>query len=228
MNLPPEGIEAYFQRLRAPQNTRVVIAPPFPYLKEVAARAAIAGQNCADKANGPYTGEVSPSMLRDCGALFVILGHSERRSIFCESDAMIARKLAVAIDTGLTPILCVGEDQSVRDAGQAAVYVANQIKLSAVPQLDRASEVVIAYEPIWAIGTGRNATGAMVAEMVAEIRQALGRFWPARLVERTPILYGGSVTPDNIGDLCQNGQVDGYLVGGASLDPVKFSIICEA
>jgi triosephosphate isomerase (TIM) len=226
MNLPQEGIEAYFQRLRAPQDARVVIAPPFPYLKQLAERATLAGQNCADQASGPYTGEVSPSMLRDCGASFVILGHSERRIVFCESDAMIARKLALAIDTGLTPILCIGEDQKVRDAGEAAIFVANQIKLSAVPQLERAPEVLIAYEPIWAIGTGRNAKGAMVAEMVAEIRQALSRFWPARH-KNAPILYGGSVTPDNIADLCDNGRVDGYLVGGASLDAVKFSAICE-
>ncbi|PYQ59659.1 MAG: triose-phosphate isomerase [Acidobacteria bacterium] len=227
MNLPPEGIDAYLQRLRAPDGARVVIAPPFPYVKELVRRATVAGQNCADRPSGPLTGEVSASMLRDCGATFVIIGHSERRSSFCEDDAMIARKLAVAIDSGLTPILCVGEAQNVRDSGGAATFVANQIKLSAVPPLDRAAEVVIAYEPVWAIGTGRNATGAMVAEMVTEIREALTRFWPARHAKNTPILYGGSVTPDNLADLCENGDVDGYLVGGASLDPLKFSMICE-
>jgi triosephosphate isomerase len=227
MNLPPEGIDAYLQRLRSPEKARVVIAPPFPYVKELARRATVAGQNCADKPSGALTGEVSASMLRDCGATFIIIGHSERRSIFCEDDAMIARKLAVAIDAGLTPILCIGEPQNVRDGGQAATFVANQIKLAAVPPLDRAAEVVIAYEPVWAIGTGRNATGAMVAEMVTEIRESLSRFWPARHAKNAPILYGGSVTPDNLADLCENGGVDGYLVGGASLDPLKFSAICE-
>ena len=203
----------------------MVIAPPFPYLKELAGRATLAGQNCADQKSGPLTGEVSPTMLRDCGAAFVILGHSERRSLFGEDDAMIARKLAVAIEAGLTPILCVGEDQKIRDAGEAATFVANQIKLSAVPALAAAPEVIIAYEPVWAIGTGRNATGGMVAEMVADIRDAVGRFWPARHRDTAPILYGGSVTPDNISDLATHGGIDGYLVGGASLSSEKFLAI---
>ena len=227
MNLPAEGIPAYLQHLRSPSGARVVIAPPFPYLKELAGRATLAGQNCADQKSGPLTGEVSPTMLRDCGAAFVILGHSERRSLFGEDDAMIARKLAVAIEAGLTPILCVGEDQKIRDAGEAATFVANQIKLSAVPALAAAPEVIIAYEPVWAIGTGRNATGGMVAEMVADIRESLDRFWPSRHTSASPILYGGSVTPDNIGDLAQNGSIDGFLVGGASLDCLKFSVICD-
>jgi triosephosphate isomerase len=227
MNLPPEGIGAYLQRLRASGEIEIVIAPPFPYLKELAGRATLAAQNCADQRAGAFTGEVSPTMLRDCGVRFVIIGHSERRNIFGEDDALIARKLALAIDVGLTPILCVGEHQKVRDAGEAAIFVSHQIKLTAVPVLEMASEVLIAYEPIWAIGTGRNATGETVAEMVEEIRAALGRFWPSRHVRHAPILYGGSVTPDNIDDLGENGRIDGYLVGGASLDSSKFSAICE-
>jgi triosephosphate isomerase len=227
MNLPPDGIPAYLGHLRSPKEARVVIAPPFPYLKEMAGRVTLAGQNCADQRSGALTGEVSPVMLLDCGAKFVILGHSERRSLFGESDALIARKFALAIEVGLTPILCVGEDQKVRDAGQAAIFVANQIKLTAVPELDVATEVLIAYEPIWAIGTGRNATGSMVAEMVADIREALSRFWPARHAQNAPILYGGSVTPENIDDLAQHGGIDGFLVGSASLDCPKFSVICE-
>jgi len=227
MNLPPEGIDAYFERLRAPQSAKVVIAPPFPYLKELAGRATLAAQNCAEQPSGAFTGEVSPAMLRDCGATFVIIGHSERRNIFGETDAMIARKLALAIEVGLTPILCVGEDQKIRDSGKEAIFVANQIRSTAVSALDGAPEVMIAYEPVWAIGTGRNATGELVAAMVGQIREALSRFWPARQATDAPILYGGSVTPDNIADLCENGGVDGYLVGGASLDPLKFSVICE-
>ena len=226
MNLPPDGIAAYLRNLRPPTGTQVVVAPPFPYLKEMSGKVALAGQNCADQHSGALTGEVSPDMLRDCGAAFVILGHSERRTLFGESDALIARKLEAAIESGLTPILCVGEHQDVRDAGEAASFVANQIKSTAVPALERAPEVLIAYEPIWAIGTGLHATGAMVAEMVADIRDALSRFWPAR--HRTsPILYGGSVTPENIEDLGAHGRIDGYLVGGASLDCLKFSMICE-
>ena len=227
MNLPADGIAAYLRRLRAPERGRVIIAPPFPYLKEMAGQVPLSGQNCAAERSGAFTGEVSALMVRDCGAEFVIIGHSERRNLFGESDAFVARKLAMAIKVGLTPIFCVGEDQKIRDAGQATVYVANQIRSAASPALDAAAEVIIAYEPIWAVGTGRNATGPMVAELVEEIRKALVRFWPARLASSAPILYGGSVTPENIDDLGANGRIDGYLVGGASLDCPKFSIICE-
>ena len=226
MNLPPAGVPAYLQMLRPPRSTRVVVAPPFPYLKEMSGKVTLAGQNCAEQHSGAFTGEVSPDMLRACGAEFVILGHSERRTIFGESDEMIARKLEVAVEAGLTPILCVGEDQKVRDSGRAASFVATQITTTAVPGLEKAAEVVIAYEPIWAIGTGRNATGAMVAEMVQDIRDAIERFWPKRHRDAA-ILYGGSVTPDNIHDLGANGGINGYLVGGASLDCPKFSMICE-
>lgn len=224
MNLPAEGIAAYAGALRPPAGIYMVIAPAFPYLHELRGKATLAGQNCADQRSGAFTGEVSPVMLRDCGAEFVILGHSERRNLFGETDSLIARKLKLALEVGLTPILCVGEDLKIREAGKAAIFVANQIK-SATP--DGTAEVILAYEPIWAIGTGKNATGAMVAEMVKEIRAALGRFWPAGADQRTSILYGGSVTPENIADLGQHGQVDGYLVGGACLQSSKFSAICE-
>ncbi len=230
MNLPPEGIDTYVQTLPGGRDeARIVLAPPFPYLKYVAERAsvAIAGQNCADQRSGAFTGEVSPVMLRDCGAEFVIIGHSERRNLFGETDDQIARKLALAIEVGLSPILCVGENQKVRDAGMARIFVANQIRSTAVTVLESAADVLVAYEPIWAIGTGRSATGAMVAEMVGEIRDALGRFWPSRYAEKTSILYGGSVTPENLLDLGENGRIDGYLVGGASLDSAKFAAICE-
>jgi triosephosphate isomerase len=224
MNLPTEGIGAYIEGLRPPPDVRMVIAPPFPYLKDLAGRVTLAGQNCADQRSGAFTGEVSPVMLRDCGAQFVIVGHSERRNVYGETDVLIARKLKLALEVGLTPILCVGEDQKVRESGKAAIFVANQIKSTAH---ESTAEVVIAYEPVWAIGSGRNATGAMVAEMVSEIRVALGRFWPAGADQRTSILYGGSVTPDNTADLGENGHIDGYLVGGACLHSSKFSVICE-
>ena len=228
MNLPPCGLDVYFQQLKPWVKSTVVIAPPFPYLKDVRGRASLAGQNCADQPSGAFTGEVSAQMLRDCGAAFVIIGHSERRGIFGETDAIVARKLAMAIEAGLTPILCVGEPQKIRDAGEAETFVSNQIKTAAVTQLESAGEIVIAYEPVWAIGTGRNATGEMVEEMVGHIREALSLHWPSPRFASSPILYGGSVTPENIDDLCENGRVDGFLVGGASLDPVKFSVICDA
>jgi triosephosphate isomerase len=220
MNVPPEGIAEY---LDAINGADVVVAPPFVYLKDVARQFAnVAAQNCADQKAGAFTGEVSAEMLRDCGARFVIVGHSERRTIYREDDALIARKLGMAIDAGLTPVLCIGENQEQRDRGDAPAFCANQLRAAAVPQLANAAEVIVAYEPIWAIGTGRNATGAMVAEIVEAIRDALSRFWPADLAQRTPVLYGGSVTPDNVDDLIEHGEIDGFLVGGASLDSKKF------
>lgn len=229
MNLPPEGIESF---LGAVAGEGIVVAPPFVYLKDVVARAAngvVAGaQNCADQKSGAFTGEVSAGMLRECGARFVIVGHSERRTIYGEDDARVARKLALAIEAGLTPVLCIGENQQQRDGGHAVSFCSDQLRAAAVPHLESASEVVVAYEPIWAIGTGRNATGDMVAEIVAAIRGALDRCWPVALARRAPVLYGGSVTPENVDDLIARGRIDGFLVGGASLDSKRFLALAEA
>jgi triosephosphate isomerase len=228
MNLPPEGIEAYLANVCAadPRDVALVVAPPFPFLRHVvqAGAVSVAAQNCSDQQSGALTGEVSPNMIRECGADAVILGHSERRNLFHEPDALIARKLSLAIATGLTPVLCIGEDLRVRDAGEVSRFLADQLKTAAVDALGDAREVIVAYEPIWAIGTGRSATGAMVAETLVEIRQALERFWPSRFAS-APILYGGSVTPDNVHDLVAHGTIDGFLVGGASLDSRKFLAI---
>jgi len=231
MNLPPEGIDKYLSAMSqaAAGDVTVVVAPPFPFLRDVSPhRIAVGAQNCSDHQNGAFTGEVAPGMLRGCGANYVILGHSERRQIFHEADQLIARKLALAIESDLTPVLCIGEDLRVRDMGQVARFLADQIKATAIPALETAKTFIIAYEPIWAIGTGRNASGAMVAETVGEIRHSLGRFWPARYEAEVSILYGGSVTPENVDDLVANGGIDGFLVGGASLDSSKFSAILTA
>jgi triosephosphate isomerase len=226
MNIPPEGITGF---LDAVNDANAVIAPPFVYLKEVAAKFRnIAAQTCADQKSGAFTGEVSAEMLRDCGARFVIIGHSERRTIYGEDDAIIARKLAMAIDAGLTPVLCIGENEQQRERGHAVSFCSGQLRAAAIAELASANEVIVAYEPIWAIGTGRNATGHMVAEIVGAIRDALERFWPDGLAQRTPILYGGSVTPDNIDDLIAHGRIDGFLVGGASLDSKKFLALADA
>lgn len=219
MNVPPEGIGAFVDKVA--HRDRVIIAPPFPYIKEVASRAVAAGQSCADQQSGAFTGEVSAGMLRDCGAAFVIIGHSERRRLYGETDELVARKLEKAIAAGLTPILCVGEDQMIRDYGGEVRFVSNQLRVAAAG-LDQVKEIVVAYEPVWAIGTGRNATGNMIADMVHAIREALVQLWPQDVARTTPILYGGSVTPDNLDDVGQKGQVAGYLVGGASLDSAKF------
>lgn len=233
MNLPPAGIDPYMAQIARADggDVRIVIAPPFPYLKDVAAlaagRAAVGAQNCGDHEKGAYTGEVAASMIRGCGGRFVIIGHSERRHVYGESDSLIARKLGVAISAAVTPVLCIGEDLRTREAGKVAIFLADQVRATAIEALDAADEVVIAYEPIWAIGTGRNASGVMCAETVACIRESLSRFWPARHA-KAPILYGGSVTPENIADLEANGKVNGYLVGGASLDAARFLNILSA
>lgn len=231
MNLPPEGIESYHANVSAvdPRDVQIVVAPPFPFLRHVVqcGGIAVAAQNCSDQKSGAFTGEVSPPMLRECGVDAVILGHSERRTLFHENDTLIAKKLALALATGLTPVLCIGEDLRVRDAGEVSRFLADQIRMTAIDSLEDAREIVLAYEPIWAIGTGRVASGAMVAETVADIREALDRFWPARLA-KMPILYGGSVSPDNVADLVANGTIDGFLVGGASLDSRKFLAIHAA
>jgi triosephosphate isomerase len=228
MNLPPEGVKRYLGNVskKAAGDVSVVIAPPFPFLLDIDG-VRLAGQNCSEHPSGAFTGEVSAKMLQDCGAELVILGHSERRNLFHENDALIARKLSLASETGLAPVLCIGEDLKVRDSGQVSRFLADQIKATAVGALEKVQEIVIAYEPVWAIGTGRNASGQMVAETIVEIRHALERFWPARFA-KTPILYGGSVTPDNVADLVAHGTIDGFLVGGASLDSSKFLAILAA
>ncbi|HEU4521410.1 MAG TPA: triose-phosphate isomerase family protein, partial [Thermoanaerobaculia bacterium] len=194
MNVPPAGIDGYLDAIggAGKGGAAMIIAPPYPYLAHVRSRLpegiATAGQNCADHDKGAFTGEVAPGMLREAGAQYVILGHSERRSIYAETDAVIARKLALAIATGLTPILCIGESLRAREGGKTATILADQIRACASPSLDSAKEVILAYEPVWAIGTGRNATGPMVAETLTHVREALERFWPQRYAEGTPIL----------------------------------------
>jgi triosephosphate isomerase len=229
MNVPPEGIQPYLRALseRRPKYAELVVAPPFVFIPQVARMAngtAVAAQNCGDQKSGAFTGEVSGSMLREAGARYAIVGHSERRNLYQENDALIGRRLAMAIENGLTPVLCVGEDLRVREDGQVARFLADQIRAVVSPSLDDGPLIIVAYEPVWAIGTGRNATGAMVAETVRGIRDALQRFWPERHAA-SAVLYGGSVTPENITDLWKNGMIDGFLVGGASLDSAKFLAI---
>jgi triosephosphate isomerase len=229
MNVPPEGVEAYFATVnrRAAElaaNAITVIAPPFPFLSEaaeLAASVAIGAQNCSDQQRGAFTGEVSAEILVAAGARYVILGHSERRNLYGESDAFVARKVAAAVDGGLVPVLCIGESLAIRDADQVAAFLGSQIEAAAAAVMD-AETLIVAYEPVWAIGTGRNASGQMVADTVLMIREAMARYWPAGFNTAVPVLYGGSVTPDNIEDLWDSGAVQGFLVGGACLDSGKF------
>jgi triosephosphate isomerase len=208
----------------------VAICPPFTLLSLAAARAggsvAIGAQDCHAAESGPHTGNVSATMLKEAGARLVIVGHSERRAEQCENDAFIRVKAEAALLQGLQTIVCVGESEAERVEGRALERVTAQLAGS-LPELSQSAELVVAYEPIWAIGTGRTATCEDVEEMHAAIRQALlGRFGDAG--GRIRILYGGSVNAGNAASLFAVSDVDGALVGGASLTAAQFVPIIEA
>jgi triosephosphate isomerase len=188
----------------------------------------VAAQNMHEAESGAYTGEVSALMLREVGVRGVILGHSERRQLFGETDEALARKVPAALEADLEPILCVGETEGQRDAEETEAVLRRQLSLDLDsvdgPGLDR---VVIAYEPVWAIGTGRNATPEQAQEASSFIRELLRRR-DEGAVERVRILYGGSVKPDNAAELLAQPDIDGALVGGASLDAGQFAAIVAA
>jgi triosephosphate isomerase len=219
---------------RSPESgPEVVVCPPFPSLRTavehcVQSRVRVAAQNMHEEPEGAYTGEVSAPMLLELGVQGVILGHSERRQYFGESDEALARKVPAALDAGLEPILCVGETEAQRDSDETEGILTRQIEadLANVPD-DQLERVVIAYEPIWAIGTGRTATTEQAQEAIALIRGLIeSRSGEAAGAIR--ILYGGSVKPENAGELISQPDVDGALVGGASLDPGDFAAIVDA
>ena len=216
-------LDALLRELAAERAVECAVCPPMPYLQQVSERlkgSAIAwgAQNVSEHAEGAYTGEVSAAMLRDFGCRYAIVGHSERRRIFGESDAQVAAKFAAAQAGGLTPILCVGETLEEREAGRTEEVVARQ--LQAVLEKRDFGGAVLAYEPVWAIGTGRNAT--------PEQAQAVHAFLRARVRPETRILYGGSVKGQNAAALFAMPDVDGGLVGGASLVAKEFIEIARA
>lgn len=187
---------------------------------------ALGGQDCHEKASGAFTGDVSAEMWADLGARFVIVGHSERRTLHGEADAVVAAKAAAVVRAGLTPIICVGESLAQRDAGETLGVIASQLAGS-IPEAAGRPDTVIAYEPVWAIGTGRTPTTAQVAEVHQAIGEALkARFGAAGSQMR--ILYGGSVKPENAAELMAVPGVDGALVGGASLKAADFLRIAAA
>jgi triosephosphate isomerase len=212
-------------------RVEIVLAPPFTALHAVAEAArntniGVAAQNLYWEREGAFTGEVSPDMVREAGAEFAIVGHSERRRLFGESDAIVNRKAMAAIGAGLTPIVCIGETLEEREREETLAVLDRQIK----DGLDRitaeqVAEIVLAYEPVWAIGTGRTATAAQAGEAHAHIRTRLRQWFGADAAERCHIIYGGSVKPDNIRELIAEADVDGALVGGASLDVRGFADI---
>jgi triosephosphate isomerase len=206
----------------------VVIAPPFTALATVAAvlkgsAVGLAGQNMHSEAEGAFTGEVSPAMLRDAGCTHVILGHSERRQLFGETDEGVAKKAQAAFAHGLTPIVCVGETLAERESSRTMEVVERQTE-RALRGLtaDQAAVLLVAYEPVWAIGTGRTATPEQAQEVHAFIRKHVAGSHGAPAAAALRILYGGSVKPDNIGALMAQADVDGALVGGASLEAFGF------
>jgi triosephosphate isomerase len=211
----------------------VVVCPPFPSLKAavelcVQSRVRVAAQNMHEEAEGAFTGEVAAPMLLELGVQGVVLGHSERRQHFGETDEALARKVPAALAAGLEPILCVGESEAQRDADQTEGVLTRQIEadLAGVPD-ERLGTVVIAYEPIWAIGTGRTATTEQAQEAIALIR-GLIESRSAEAAAAVRVLYGGSVKPDNAAELIAQPDIDGALVGGASLDPGDFAAIVDA
>ncbi|HEX8071020.1 MAG TPA: triose-phosphate isomerase [Pyrinomonadaceae bacterium] len=213
-------------------HCEVVIAPPFTALKTVADRlegsnVKVAGQNCSVEAkHGAHTGEVAADMLRDVGCTHVIIGHSERRHLYGETDSMVNRKAQAALAAGLSVILCVGETLAQREAGRAEQVVRGQLEggLRGLTSSDLA-RIIVAYEPVWAIGTGQTATPEQAQEMHAFIRRVFAERHTAEAAAALRILYGGSVKPDNITGLMTNEDVDGALVGGASLDAETFAQI---
>lgn len=206
----------------------IVVAPVFTVLTSVSSalrdsNIAVAAQNCFPEMQGAYTGEVSPLLLKDAGCRYVIVGHSERRQLFGETDGFINRKLKAVVDTGLTAIFCVGETLEEREQGRTFEVLEKQLRGGLENLLrDAMARVVVAYEPVWAIGTGKTASAAQAQQAHAFIRDLLSRLYDADLACRIRIVYGGSVKPDNVdGLLCQQ-DIDGALVGGASLKAEDF------
>ena len=208
-----------------PAGREVLICPTLTALGAVVARPRgavhVGAQNLYPEAQGAFTGEISPGMLVDIGCTHVIVGHSERRQLFGETDAMIARKTAAALSAGLTPIVCVGETRAEREAGRAEAVVLGQIAGALSALADQLTKVVVAYEPVWAIGTGLTATSADAQAMHAAIRGELRRIGGAA-ADAVRIQYGGSVKPDNVDELMAQPDIDGALVGGASLVAESF------
>jgi triosephosphate isomerase len=221
-------VEALLRGLPDMAGREALVCPPFTALHVVSGLTrgtplSLGAQDVFYEAQGAYTGAISPTMLRDVGCTYAIVGHSERRQIFGENDALINRKLRAALSHGLRPIMCVGETKPQRDAGQAEAIVVGQVR-AGLAEVSGAAlpEMVVAYEPIWAIGTGDTATPADAQGMHATIRRTLAELYGTEAAEQVRIQYGGSVKPDNVDELMAQPDIDGALVGGASLTAESF------
>jgi len=212
----------------------VVIGTPFIHLASVAAaidttKIGVAAQNCANKESGAYTGEISASMVKSTGADYVILGHSERREYYGETSAILNDKVALALANGLTPIYCCGEALEVRNANEQNAYVKNQLEETVFNlSAEDFAKIVIAYEPIWAIGTGVTASTEQAQDMLAFIRSIIAEKFGKDIAEGTSILYGGSCNAKNAPELFAQPDIDGGLIGGAALKVADFKAIIDA
>src|SRR5262249_6158188 len=217
-----------------PGRAEVMVAPPFTALP--AAKHALEGteillgaQNVHWENQGPYTGEISAPMLREAGCQMVILGHSERRQLFGETDATVSKKVQAVLKHGMRPVVCIGETLAERDGGRTLVGCTRQLEGSLAGGAgEQMGELPLAYEPVWAIGTGRTASPAQAQEVHAHVRQTLVRLFGRPVGEAIRILYGGSVKPENVAELLAEPDVDGGLVGGGSLKPEEFAAIVAA
>ena len=224
---------ALIPQIQDVKHCDIVVAPPFTSLSTAVAEAeatriAISAQDVHWESQGAFTGEVSVKMLVDIGCTYTIIGHSERRQFFGETDETVEKKTLAAVAGGLNAIVCVGETLAERDDGQALEVVRRQVRNGlgrlTTPDL---SHIIVAYEPVWAIGTGRTATPEIAAEMHAAIRKTFTEIYNEAAGNALRILYGGSVKPDNISALMKKEDIDGALVGGASLDPASFAAIVK-
>jgi triosephosphate isomerase len=221
--------DLFKQPLHLSTFQHVALGVPFPYLSMALSytkdqsHVEVAAQNCAQHQSGAYTGETSAEMLQSMGVFYVILGHSERREYYGETNAMLADKVKLALQNGLTPIFCCGESLTIRESGTQNLYVANQLKESLFDLSEfEFKKIIIAYEPIWAIGTGKTATAEQAQEMHAHLRGAIANHYGSEIANSTSILYGGSVKGANAKEIFGQPDVDGGLVGGASLKAEEF------
>ena len=229
-----ELILALKEKFKKLNSVKIVICPPFTSLASVqstlnGSNISLGAQNVHWENEGAFTGEVSPRMLLTMGCQYVIIGHSERRTFFQETDEMVNMKLKAALKESLIPIVCIGETWQEREAGKTEEVIERQLKaaLKMVP-LEDVEKVVIAYEPVWAIGTGKNATPKQANEIHSFIREKLTGMYSKDTAQKMYIIYGGSVTPESADDLIEMPEINGFLVGGASLDPEAFEKIVRA
>ena len=227
--LPKEGssfVEESVNLLLDVERVQVIFCPPFTGLlgMNLEHPFSLGSQNCHWEGQGAFTGEISTRMLKDCGVSYVIVGHSERRQIFFETNDWIKWKMGAVVDAGLTPIFCIGETLEQRKSGQTDQVLAQQLQ-DGFKMVNSFKKMVIAYEPVWAIGTGISAKVDQVKDAHLQIKNILSKQFPKNILTDFPILYGGSVTPDNAEELISVPGVDGFLIGGASLNIDSFTSI---